>query len=68
MDELMTVSQVAEEKGLVTSAVRLAIYTGRLKARKVGQSYIVCRRDAAEWKPAPRGPKARAREEPSENG
>lgn len=46
----LTVTEMAEAKGVNTSAIRHAIRRGQLPAVKVGKTWLIAPRDAAEWK------------------
>lgn len=51
LDEWMTVTEAAQQKGVVTSAVRLAILAGRVQGLKKGRNWLVKRSDVEKWEP-----------------
>lgn len=54
MSDLMSVSQVASEAGVTDRAVRFAIETGKLKAARAGEYWVVNRSDFEAWNNARR--------------
>jgi excisionase family DNA binding protein len=50
---MLTVSQVAEIKNVTVHAVRAAIRANQLKAVKVGNVWIIHRKDMDEYSPKP---------------
>jgi DNA binding domain, excisionase family len=45
----LTVTEMAEMKGVNTSAIRHAIRRGQLPACKVGKTWLISRADAEAW-------------------
>lgn len=49
--DILSPNQVAVLKKCHPATVRTAISAGRLKAKKLGQAYIIKRKDADSWTP-----------------
>jgi excisionase family DNA binding protein len=54
MDELVTVKQAAELLGLSYSRVRVLIESGRLKAERLADMWVLRREDVETFKALPR--------------
>lgn len=65
---LLTVKQVADRKGLSTTAIYNAIGEGKLHVQKIGELQVLSEWEVDRWQPQPRGPQPKRRRRPVDKG
>jgi excisionase family DNA binding protein len=66
VDEVITASVAAREKGVHPVSIYRAIKEGRLKAYRSGNTLLIRRKDLAEWAPIGHRPQAGAQNNPAQ--
>jgi excisionase family DNA binding protein len=55
LDDYLTVNEAAKNRGVSRQAIQDLISRGRLKASRVGNQWLIHKRDLAGYKPDPGG-------------
>ena len=53
--DYLTISEAARHRGVTVQAIQDLIYRGRLKAQRMGRSWLIHKRDLAAYTPDPGG-------------